>query len=88
MMTLDGLPVLIFNARCKRPRTADAPLSSAPAPRSSRVVREIRAIEREAIAKALIHSGGSKVHAAHVLKISRKKLYDRMNVMGSGCRRM
>ena len=38
--------------------------------------------ERDAIAKALKRTGGNKVQAARLLKISRKKLYDRIERYG------
>jgi DNA-binding NtrC family response regulator len=38
--------------------------------------------ERNAIASALERAGGNKVQAARILKISRKKLYDRIERYG------
>jgi len=38
--------------------------------------------ERESIAKALLNTGGNKAQAARILKISRKKLYNRITRYG------
>ncbi len=85
-VTLDDLPVRIVNAWREGRQCAGAPLPVHPAScagaQSAEPVGSYAQFEREAIARALIRSGGNKVHAARLLKISRKKLYDRIERYG------
>ena len=81
-LTLDDLPGRIVTAWRAAP--VEIPQPAVPAPTA---VAEERAgsyaeFERNAIASALERAGGNKVQAARILKISRKKLYDRIDRYG------
>ena len=85
-VTLDDLPVRIVNAWRESRQFAGIPLLAHPGSSaramSTEAVGSYAQFEREAIARALVRSGGNKVHAARLLKISRKKLYDRIKRYG------
>jgi two-component system response regulator AtoC len=75
-VTLDDLPTRIVNAWRAAPVAITA--SAASAPLSLESSGSYAEFERDAIANALVRTGGNKVQAARLLKISRKKLYDRI----------
>jgi len=79
-VTLDDLPSRIVKAW----RAAPVEIPSATEPPSSAMVDagSYAEFERNAIASALERAGGNKVQAARILKISRKKLYDRIERYG------
>ncbi len=86
-ITLDDLPARIVNAW----RAAPHAISSAIVVHEEEPPAEAAALaepgsyaefEREVIAKALARTGGNKVQAARLLKISRKKLYARIERYG------
>jgi len=81
-ITLDDLPSRIVNAWRAARRTifsSTITASEHPAIESSGSYAEF---ERDVIAKALERTGGNKVQAARLLKISRKKLYARIDRYG------
>jgi DNA-binding NtrC family response regulator len=87
-ITLDDLPCGIVNAWRAAPRAVSRPAATAPEPRADEGSGggSYAEFEREVIAKALERTGGNKVQAAHLLNISRKKLYARIQRYGLGLR--
>ncbi|HTQ23654.1 MAG TPA: sigma-54 dependent transcriptional regulator [Candidatus Binataceae bacterium] len=83
-VTLDDLPSRIVNAWRTAPTAIPSPTAAAPAPMAAAEERagSYAEFERNAIASALERAGGNKVQAARILKISRKKLYDRIERYG------
>ena len=86
-ITLDDLPARIVNAWRAAPQ-AFSPTRAEPEDEPSDDAAAIAEpgsyaeFEREVIAKALKRTGGNKVQAARLLKISRKKLYARIERYG------
>jgi DNA-binding NtrC family response regulator len=81
-VTLDDLSIRIVNAWRAAPCAILSPTMAAlecPAVESPGSYAEF---ERDAIVKALDRTGGNKVQAARILKISRKKLYARIERYG------
>ncbi len=81
-VTLDDLPTRIVNAWRVAPRAILSSTIAASEPPSIQSPGSYAEFERDAIAKALERTGGNKVQAARLLKISRKKLYDRIERYG------
>ena len=81
-ITLDDLPIRIVNAW----RAASCVIlsSTIASPKRSSIESSgsYAEFERDAIVKALERTGGNKVQAARILKISRKKLYTRIERYG------
>jgi transcriptional regulator with PAS, ATPase and Fis domain len=87
-ITLDDLPCGIVNAWRAAPRAICRPAAtpSEPPAVEGPGSGSYAEFEREVIAKALERTGGNKVQAAHLLNISRKKLYARIQRYGLGLR--
>ncbi|MFZ1121467.1 MAG: sigma-54 dependent transcriptional regulator, partial [Candidatus Binataceae bacterium] len=83
-ITLDDLPPRIVNAWRAAPRTIFSSIITASEPPAIESLGSYAEFEREIIAKALERMGGNKVQAARLLKISRKKLYTRIDRYGLG----
>ena len=81
-VTLDDLSIRIVNAWRAAPRATLSPTIAAPERRAVESPGSYAEFEREAIVKALGRTGGNKVQAARLLKISRKKLYARIERYG------
>jgi transcriptional regulator with PAS, ATPase and Fis domain len=81
-VTLDDLPTRIVNAWRAAPRVILSSTISASEPPAIESVGSYAEFERDAIARALERTGGNKVQAARLLKISRKKLYARIERYG------
>jgi DNA-binding NtrC family response regulator len=83
-VTLDDLPSRIVSAWRAAPATIPSATADAPTPMTAAEGRagSYAEFERNAIAFALERAGGNKVQAARILKISRKKLYDRIERYG------
>jgi transcriptional regulator with PAS, ATPase and Fis domain len=81
-VTLDDLPIRIVNAwRAAQSATLSSTVAAYELP-GIESPGSYAEFERDAIAKALARTGGNKVQAARLLKISRKKLYDRIERYG------
>ena len=81
-ITLDDLPIRIVNAWRASSRAILSPAMAAPERPTGESPGSYAEFERDAIVKALERTGGNKVQAARVLKISRKKLYARIERYG------
>ena len=81
-ITLDDLSIRIVNAWRAAPRAMLSRTIAAPERRAVESPGSYAEFEREAIVKALERTGGNKVQAARLLKISRKKLYARIERYG------
>ena len=83
-VTLDDLPSRIVSAWRAAPAEIPSATAAASAPMAAAEERagSYAEFERNAIASALERAGGNKAQAARILKISRKKLYDRIERYG------
>jgi two-component system, NtrC family, response regulator AtoC len=81
-ITLDDLPPRIVNAWRAARRTIFSSTITASEPSAIESPGSYAEFERDVIAKALERTGGNKVRAARILKISRKKLYTRIDRYG------
>jgi len=81
-ITLDDLPIRIVNAWRASSRAILSPATATPEHPTGESPGSYAEFERDAIVKALERTGGNKLQAARVLKISRKKLYARIERYG------
>ncbi len=81
-ITLDDLPIRIVNAWRAASCAMLSPTKETPESPAVESPGSYAEFERDAIVKALERTGGNRVQAARILKISRKKLYARIERYG------